>query len=314
MKSDAGMLYNGRQEIGLKELANINTALLSTSDYIFINANYLITKTRLDEYEHIRRVMDDYIGEGIVRLWDYPCTDWQDGVTVLSQQDYSHWNRLLSGDEQVKELQQLDDYLSRAESSLERSSMVVDLGKERLNFAISQMLKADQIMLMPLQKELETGWAQFSNYRYATHQDPTVKKIFDLSGINMYGLALLSTSEMKKQIKKSKDFRAFISDAQTNGSVAANEIDYFNGKLDEYVKALNKEYGKSIPSPFKSLLGHAMNATALIVPANVGTALSVVSEAQGWLNDITSKTFNNKSMLYFTAHLAKLTAKASKRM
>ena len=63
MKSDAGMLYNGRQEIGLKELANINTALLSTSDYIFINANYLITKTRLDEYEHIRRVMDDYIGE-----------------------------------------------------------------------------------------------------------------------------------------------------------------------------------------------------------------------------------------------------------
>lgn len=314
MKRDVGMFYNGRQEIGLRELASINTALLSTSDYIFVNANYTIAKANLDDYEHISRVMDDYIEEGIIRLWDYPCTDWSDLVTILPQQDYSYWDRLVSGDEQMEELKQLNDYLSNADSSLERSSMVVDLKKERWHFAICHMLKADQIMLMPLQNEIKTGREQLSNYKYATHQEPAVKKIFDLSGINMHGLALLKASEMKKQIKRSKDFREFISITQKDGLVATDEMDYFNDKLSEFMKALSKEYAKSIPSPFKSLLGHAMNTTALLISGPIGYALSAASEAEGVVNDITSKTFNNKSMLYFTARLARLTDKASKRI
>lgn len=313
MKRDVGMFYNGRLEIGLKELAGINMALLSTSDYIFVNANYTITKTKNDDYEHVHRVMNDYIEEGLIRLWDYPDTDWSNFVTVLPQKDYNYWARIVSGSEQMEELKQLDDYLCCVDSLMERSSIVVDLKKERWHFAICHMLKADQIMLMPLQNEIKIRREQISNYNYATHQKPAVKKIFDISGVNMRGLALLKASEMKRQIKRSKDFRDFISITQKEGVATTDEIDYFNGKVSEFMKALSKEYAKSLPSPFKSLLGHVMNTTAFLISGPISYALSAVSEVHGVANDITSKTFNNKSMLYFTARLARLTDKASER-
>lgn len=313
MKKNVGMFYNGRQEIGLRELASINTALLSTSDYIFVNANYTIAKANLDDYEHISRVINDYIKEGIIQLWDYPCADWSEPVTILSQQDYNYWDRIVNGDEQTEDIKQLNNYLNCVDSSLERSSMIVDLKKERWYFAICHMLRADQIMFLPFKNEIKTGREQLHIYEYSVHQEPTIQKIFDFSEINMRGLALLKSSEMKKQIKRSKDFRDFISTAQKNGPVAKDEIDYYNKKLGEFIRALSKEYAKSIPSPFKSIFGHAINTTALLIPEPFSCALSIASEAHEVTKDITSKTFNNKNMLYFIAHLAKLTAKKSKR-
>lgn len=308
MQKHIGMLYNGRQEIGLNELARINTALLTTCDFLYVNANYTVSQSNFTDYEHIRGILDTYIGEGIIRLWDYPGCKQLDGVITLSQQDYTRWAKNIESNQQKEEVGRLDKYLEKISSSLERSSMLVDIKKELWHYAVCNMLKADQIMFTQLSKQIELGLSKLKEYEYATKQEPLVQALFEISQVNTQGLALLSAPEMKKQIKQSKDFRSSIWRAQ-NGQVS--DTDYLNRELKTYMQSMSKEYSQKLPSAWNSALGHGLDIAALL--PGIGFYAGLISTTKNAVDDITSRTHDNKILLHFTARLAKITNKASKK-
>lgn len=308
MAKQTGMLYNGRQEIGIDELARINTALLTACDFLYVNANYSVSQANFESYEHICMVMDSYIKAGLVQLWDYPGDKQLDGVEILSEHDYMHWAKQIDKSRQKESIAQLDKYLNHASSPLERSSMLVDLKKEYWQYAICNMLKADQIMFTQLSKQMELELSQFKEYQYATIREPFVLRIFEITDINTRGLALLSASQMKKQIKAGKEFREYISRIQ-NGE--CGDTDYINHELNIFMKHMSKEYSQKLSSLPQSILGHSLNCAAFCTAPGVSLLSSIVSLTKGVADDITSRKHDKKSLLHFTARLGKITRKAN---
>lgn len=310
VQKQTGMFYNGSLEIGLNELAGINTALLTACDFLYINANYMVTQADYESYEHIRGVMDAYIGEGLIRLWDYPGRCQSDRVTVLPPQDYMHWNKIVGANQHGEQMKRLDDYLEQSSAFLERSSMLVDLKKEYWHYAICNMLKADQIMFTQLSKQIEAELSQLDMYRYAGRQEPLVRRIFSLTQVNTQGLALLTAPEMKRQIRNSQDFRSYISQIQNE---SGDDSEYFQRELIEFMRDVCGQYARHMQTAPQSILGHGLNIAAFCPLPGVSFAAGVIATAKGAFDDITTRTHDKRSLLHFTTRLAKLTNKAEKK-
>jgi len=310
------MLYNGNPEIGLSEIASINSALLTTCDAVFINNNHRVRSDNAHVFEHVSEILEKYHASGLVSYWDYPTSPAQCDI-ILPNNDYFYWHSKIESSLKAQPLVSLYNYLehNQFDSPQESASMMVDVKKEYWHYAICNMLRADQIMHMPLAKSIPvSGMHPMRSFRYAAIEKPLVDKLFELSDVNVDGLGMLQYSDMKRLRRSSKDFREFIKRNQESHDASEDDIVYFNKHLNDFVHSLFQQYVSLRPSKPKSVFNQILNIVGFCtLPEGIGLAINAYAVGDGLVDDLLSKTFNDKSMLYFMTKLSNKTKRAEKQ-
>lgn len=306
------MLYNGNVEIGLQELASINTALLTSCDTIYLNANNYVKKNISSSiYEHICTTIKSYEAEGIIRRWNYPYShhDSRDTI-ILPTNDYNIFSKLIEMRMHDEGLTSVYKFLS--DTAQEKASMMLDYKREYWDYAICKMLNATQILLSPISQQTKTSDEILEPYTYPETKRPLVSNIFKIAGVNTAGLGLLTSKDMKSLIKSSRDFRLFIGNCQRHQDVLQGGKD-LNADLEKFMQSLYKQYERNLPSPAKTMLSLGLNIVGFLSFTPIAELLlNIFSTGKDVIGEIdNSVNFNKNKMLYFTSKLAKKTRKVA---
>ena len=305
------MLYNGNVEIGLQELASINTALLTSCDAIYLNANNYVKKINDSSiYEHICTMIKSYEAEGIIRRWNYPNSSHDSHDTIiLPTNDYNVFSELIETRIHDEGLTSVYKFLT--DTAQEKASMMLDYKREYWDYAICKMLNATQILLSPISQCSKASEDILDPYTYPEAKQPLISNIFRIASVDTVGLGLLTLKDMKSLIKSSKDFRLFVGNCQHNQDVLREEKD-LNADLEKFIQSLYKQYERNLPSTTKIILGLLLNFAGFLsfMPPIMEFVLNIFSTGKDVIDEIdNSINFNKNKMLYFTSKLAKKTRK-----
>jgi hypothetical protein len=304
------MLYNGNVEIGLQELASINTALLTSCDAIYLNANNYVKKNNDSSiYEHICTTIKFYEAEGIIRRWNYPNSPHDSSDTILlPANDYNVFSELIETRIHDEGLTSVYKFIS--DTAQEKASMMLDYKREYWDYAICKMLNATQILLSPISQYSRDSEVTLEPYSYPKTKQPLVSNIFKIARVDTVGLGLLTSKDMKSLIKSSKDFRLFIGNCQRQQDVLQDGKD-LNADLEKFMQSLYKQYERNLPSLAKTILGLGFNVVGFLSVAPMAELLlNILSAGKDVIGEIDSSVnFNKNKMLYFTSKLAKKTRK-----